>query len=251
MPDNSNQGEHVHTYSSKGYNSYTHYFVTNCKDHEELRIEGEHEYDMDNYEVVTAPSCTTTGKLRYTCKICGFSEHYEYPQAEHEFEQTKVIKKATCTAGGTVLLTCKNCSYSKEEKVLPTGHEFQYASSWDDSTWIHNAYHKLTCQHCTTQQIVYHSYGATCSVCNRTFVSGDTASVISSQFSSDNKSVTCTLKLYNPASETRCYEYKIGFSYGNDYVEIYSASCTVISSYESTWTVTINYDFTGYNIADI
>lgn len=251
VSDKDNQGEHIHTYSSKGYNNYTHYFVTNCKEHEELRIEGEHEYDTDNYEVITKPTCTTTGKLRYTCKICGFNEHYEYPKVEHEFEQTKIIKRATCSAGGIVLLTCKNCSYSKEEKVSPSGHEFQYAPSWDDSSFIHNAYHLLTCQKCSTQQIIYHGYGTTCSVCNRTFVSGDTMSVVSSQFSSDNKSVKCTLALSNPSGEPRNYEYKLGFKYNNKYIEIYSSGCSVFSSHEMIWTQTIDYDFSSYNVSDI
>lgn len=109
--------EHIHTYSEQSWNIHTHRLVTNCKEHDIVVIEGEHEYDYEHGKVIIEPTCTTKGKVLYACKICGFDEHEEFPLLEHNFVKVKTFRYPTCSQVG---LDLYECSYCKKEKQIET-----------------------------------------------------------------------------------------------------------------------------------
>ena len=133
--------EHIHTYSERSWNYKTHRLVTNCKDHEILVFDGEHEYDYENGNVIIEPTCTVKGKIIYACKICGFDEHEEYPIKEHNYVKIKTYRYPTCSQVGLDLYECSNCRKEKQLEIDKTSHTI-------GGLYVSLDYHYNKCNEC-------------------------------------------------------------------------------------------------------
>ncbi len=75
-------------------------------------------------EILTAATCTSTGRKSYTCTVCKKVEYVTIPLVSHNLEET-VTKPATCTSMGVKLITCTECSYSRNESIPLIAHSIK------------------------------------------------------------------------------------------------------------------------------
>lgn len=74
-------------------------------------------------EVSREPTCSSVGRMRYECVICGENKYEDIPKLEHNSEYR--VKKVTCTEDGYSGTYCENCGKgSKENVVKAKGHQF-------------------------------------------------------------------------------------------------------------------------------
>ena len=78
-----------------------------------------------NYEaVVTAPTCTESGYVTYTCSICGDS-YTEAGEAATGHNYSAVVTAPTCLAQGYTTYTCASCGDSYQVAIAALGHDYQ------------------------------------------------------------------------------------------------------------------------------
>lgn len=75
--------------------------------------------EWDKGRVVTAPTCTTPGEVKYTCKINGLHTKTEViPATNHDYEWT-ITENSSATAPGTATAVCKNDPAHTKTFVIP------------------------------------------------------------------------------------------------------------------------------------
>lgn len=80
-------------------------------------------------KVETAAKCTTDGKVRHTCVVCGNNYTTKISKLGHKIGSNKVTKAPTCTAAGTRTYYCSVCKgVAKTASVSATGHKM---GSWN------------------------------------------------------------------------------------------------------------------------
>ena len=75
-------------------------------------------------DVLQAPTCTTAGRARGHCSVCGVQQEVSLPALGHDFETKWTVDKApTCTAQGEQSHHCTRCGKRQNVTVLPRkGH---------------------------------------------------------------------------------------------------------------------------------
>ena len=74
-------------------------------------------------EVVLEPTCTTVGKVEFTCSDCGKVITRDIPMIDHDYS-VLVSDTATCTASGTATYRCSMCTAEITEPSVAQGHDF-------------------------------------------------------------------------------------------------------------------------------
>ena len=87
-----------------------------------------HNYDVDgdgvdDYDVTTPATCTSTGVETATCTRCHNEITRDIPMVPHQFTATR-ISWPTCTTQGEIIYTCQVCGLIEQSFDDPTGHSF-------------------------------------------------------------------------------------------------------------------------------
>lgn len=73
------------------------------------------------------PECGTINKSHFACESgCHDNLVYIEVYKNHKFTNETVITAPTCTTGGKVRFDCADCDYFEERDVNPTGHSYTY-----------------------------------------------------------------------------------------------------------------------------
>ena len=104
----------VYTYTDEDTGEiYGYYYECSvCKDYYYVETDG-HIYSYD----LTSPTCTKSGKIVYTCQICGYTYTETLSATGHSYYWTTVSKKPTkiCSVCGKVAVTLKFTDISSSE----------------------------------------------------------------------------------------------------------------------------------------
>ena len=76
-------------------------------------------HDWNNGEVQNTASCTSAGKVKYTCKKCGEYEIIITAPIEHILGQTEIVKEPTKTEEGLQFIYCKICGKVAKKVAIP------------------------------------------------------------------------------------------------------------------------------------
>ena len=102
----------------------------------------------DYQSEVVAATCSQSGYTQYTCTVCGYSYRADYTQpGAHSFVKTTVA--ATCTAAGYDCYTCSVCgSVYTTGFTAPLGHDLQVIQTDDQSESNGHIFEYLRCARC-------------------------------------------------------------------------------------------------------
>ena len=119
-------------------------------------------------EITTAASCLNSGRITYTCTICGHSYIQNTSATGHTL--VPVLTKPTCTEGGYTTYTCSSCGYSYiGDRTAEAGHS--YSSTIVPNTCTEGGYTLYHCAACgysyqTDYTAAGHSYvNGSCEYC--------------------------------------------------------------------------------------
>lgn len=248
-----NQGSEAEKYAKNNYINYT-YFNNGgtCE---------EHQYDTG--EILEEAACTSEGKIRYTCIVCGESYEEEIPALGHEYDAGTVTESATCSAEGKKEYTCINCGNIFEELIPQKAHQYGAGTVTKKATCASEGEKSYTCKNCgnvkkETIAKTAHTYETTtekasmeedggiikeCSVCgvSTTTVIYAPKDVVLSQTSYfyDGKTkapaVTVKDRMGNALRENT--DYAVSYSSGRKNIGNYEVSVTFQGNYEGVETV--------------
>ncbi len=113
-----------------------------------------HDYGTEATSTTEA-TCYETGKIVYTCNLCGKEKTEVLEKVAHAYEDRVVVKEATCTSTGTLEYRCINegCTAKKTESLSKLSHTVEEVEGVDAT--------------CTEQGYMAYKY---CSVCDTTIV---------------------------------------------------------------------------------
>ena len=102
----------------------------------------------DYQSEVVAATCSQSGYTQYTCTVCGYSYRADYTQpGAHSFVKTTVA--ATCTAAGYDCYTCSVCGSAYTTGfTAPLGHDLQVIQTDDQSESNGHIFEYLRCARC-------------------------------------------------------------------------------------------------------
>ena len=102
----------------------------------------------DYQSEVVAATCSQSGYTQYTCTVCGYSYRTDYTQpGAHSFVKTTVA--ATCTAAGYDCYTCSVCGSAYTTGfTAPLGHDLQVIQTDDQSESNGHIFEYLRCARC-------------------------------------------------------------------------------------------------------
>ena len=119
-------------------------------------------------EVTTAASCLNSGRITYTCTICGHSYIQNISATGHSL--VPAVTKPTCAEGGYTTYTCSTCGYSYiGDHTAEAGHS--YSSIIVPNTCTEGGYTLYSCAACgysykTDATAPAHSYvNGSCEYC--------------------------------------------------------------------------------------
>ena len=97
-----------------------------CGDYiDQAHSEEDHEWDEGVIVEGNQSTCTTHGKLKVTCTICGTTKEVEAPLADHTYVTTTDGYEApTCQKEGNQRYVCSVCSAVKNEPIPKTDHTY-------------------------------------------------------------------------------------------------------------------------------
>lgn len=79
----------------------------------------------DYVEYITKPTCLEGGNSKFECSRCNDTYWANYKDAlGHDFTTFEVIEEPTCSSNGTNISICKNCGLEQEQKIAAYGHNF-------------------------------------------------------------------------------------------------------------------------------
>lgn len=87
--------------------------------------------------MVTEATCSSTGSIKHTCSLCGFSVPQTTPALSHNFTDT-VTKEATCSEEGIITSTCTLCGATEETSIPMSAHTFNLYSLTPDCCIVCN-----------------------------------------------------------------------------------------------------------------
>lgn len=102
----------------------------------------------DYQSEVVAATCSQSGYTQYTCAVCGYSYRANYTQpGNHSFVKTTVA--ATCTGAGYDCYTCSVCGSAYTTGfTAPLGHDLQVIQTDDQSESNGHIFEYLRCARC-------------------------------------------------------------------------------------------------------
>ena len=77
-----------------------------------------HNWQVDSE---TAPTCTKSGAIYYSCTLCGDQKTETVPALGHDYTVESEVP-ATCLDGGSVTYICSRCGAHNTEETVPLGH---------------------------------------------------------------------------------------------------------------------------------
>ena len=96
---------HEHEYAATWkYNKNEHWHECICGETSEMSL-----HVWDSGMPVTAPTCTETGVVTYTCTVCGITKTETVNALGHSFTNYIYNNDATCTEDGTETAACDRC----------------------------------------------------------------------------------------------------------------------------------------------
>ena len=101
-----------------------------------------HDYEEN---VLTAPTCTKAGTVRYECSRCDKYYDETVEALGHDYRY-KITKEATCTEDGIRTYTCTRCYDSYTRKIEALGHDVEYEEV--EATCTKDGYKKGVCKRC-------------------------------------------------------------------------------------------------------
>ena len=138
--------DHEHVASENWVDTDETYHWKNCTHSDGHKMEkAPHDYDGQEWEVVTESTCTVKGTHRRSCKVCGHWQVEELPLAEHTWvaDESKTDVPATC-AEGIHYEKCSVCGEKREVAIAPTEDH-----AWVEGTAVQNSDNKdvipMTC----------------------------------------------------------------------------------------------------------
>ncbi|MEE3439731.1 bacterial Ig-like domain-containing protein, partial [Ruminococcus sp.] len=97
-------------------------------------------------QVLSVPSCSSRGSVKYTCQSCGDSYIVYQEALEHDFVLSKTIVEASCTTSGYQQYICSRCG-DRYNKQIPK-KEHQYVERKVIPSCIEKGYTEHTCKNC-------------------------------------------------------------------------------------------------------
>ena len=124
------------------------------KDYDEYTIDVCISHAWDSGVVITAPTYTSTGTKKYTCKNCGTTKTETIAKlvcTNHAWDAGEVVTAPTYKTEGTKKYTCKNCGTTKTEaiaKLVCTSHVWDAGVVTKKPTYTSTGEKKYTCTNC-------------------------------------------------------------------------------------------------------
>ena len=101
------------------------------------------------WEELAAPSCTSDGSHRHTCKKCNYAETIAISKIPHQFGAWTTISAASCTKEGEQIHKCSLCGTTEKAPIAKLSHQ---PGTWvvaKQSTCISNGEKVLKCAVCS------------------------------------------------------------------------------------------------------
>ncbi len=96
-----------------------------CVDCGDKKEHDKSEHSWDNGEIIEDATCSNTGIIKYTCKVCEQSKTENIPTIEHTYStEGEITKPATCVEEGEFAYKCLNCEAVKTEIIPAMGHSY-------------------------------------------------------------------------------------------------------------------------------
>ena len=71
----------------------------------------------DHGQVTQQPTCTTTGTMTYTCRVCGSTWNEEIPTTDHVWTFTRIVSTGSDLHASTGLYTCTICGATEVDEL--------------------------------------------------------------------------------------------------------------------------------------
>ena len=116
-------------------------------------------------KITTAPTCTTSGVMTYTCSLCGDSYTETINPIGHDY--SSIVTRPTCTAGGYTTYTCSACGdkYTGNETAA-TGHNFVNGSCSNCGESCDHSWNQGSCTVCG-MACTHNWVNGTCTACGQ------------------------------------------------------------------------------------
>lgn len=189
-------------------------------------------HSYGSWSTISNATCTSSGKQKRTCSVCGASETQSTNTLGHNWSSYKETKAPTCTSSGTKTRTCSRCNQSESKSVDATGHSYDKLEITKEPTCTEKGVKSGVCKKCG--ETITKSVEAT----GHDF--GDWEEVTAATFSeAGTEKRTCTKC---NTEETRAIE-----ALGYEFTEPSSSKESVFAYYDITTTVSQeNLDKKGY-----
>ena len=99
-------------------------------------------HTWDKGYVYNEPTCTETGKAKFTCTKCGVTQFDEIAALGHAWNNGEITLEPTQTTDGKMLYTCTRCDATKEVTIYCTGGGSCASSKFTDAPSISNWAHR-------------------------------------------------------------------------------------------------------------
>lgn len=157
--DSTEDGRHVHTFSSEWEKDETHHWhPATCSHTRHQSDYGEHTFDRG--VIWQQAGCESEGIIRYTCTVCGGTKDEPYAPKGHAWGEFEVVIPAGCTTEGERARTCDRCGESETEPIAKTDHRLTDNWSYNESE------HWRACLCGEHTEMAEHTFvGGECEVC--------------------------------------------------------------------------------------
>ena len=179
--------EHTHIFSTTyTVDEHYHWLVATC--HNDVKTEKEL-HRFGEFEIITAPTETTTGSMKHACKVCGYEETVEIPvlphdhtfsteydaddnyhwhpamcghtEAEekelHTYGDWQIEKESTEEETGLKYKECSVCQHKYYEDIPVLPHTHKFSTEWSSNALTH--WHDSTCDHDLVSGFAMHEFG--------------------------------------------------------------------------------------------
>ena len=82
-------------------------------------------HTLGEWETLTEPTCTTEGRHKRICEVCGKEETEDIPALGHTWGECETVAEPTCTADGRNKRICEVCEKEETENIPALGHDFE------------------------------------------------------------------------------------------------------------------------------
>lgn len=108
-------------------------------------------HDYGKWETVTEATCTTNGRQRRICKVCGAEDTQVISAPGHKYEE--VVVPPTCTGQGCTVHTCSVCNDSYGDNYVDAlGHSFGEWTVTKEATILETGTRSRICSVCSKEE---------------------------------------------------------------------------------------------------